>query len=190
MPVSAGRRLKLFCYILRMTTQPPANLNEAIAPITARIKTQDWHINRALCLGAAGASLAVALVVAQLFAANPGSARTWALWLSATAVPVWMTLWAFCEPYAFFEESAVEHSRRPIWVFVGLLLFAAGGVFLATSVIALLAMFSTAIAISTGCVSLLGMTLAFKHNGSVRASLPPLPAPVQVQQKKAKGRRR
>lgn len=154
-----------------MNIELKKHLREALDPITSKISAEHWRLSRAVCLSSAGASLAVMLVVVQLYSANPGPAREWALGLSSSAVPVWISLWAFCEPYAFWEREAAEHSRSLRSIALGGLLFVTGAFLLWSAIAAVLCMFAPVFAALSFAVGVVCFGLVFWQNVSTQKAV-------------------
>jgi len=131
-----------------MSKQPPKNLNEAIAPITDRIEEPSWEQNRPLCLGGAGVSLAVLLVVVQVGGRSPGVLHVVSTCLAAASIPIWLALWQLSDTNIFWGAKGLEHSKSLPWIFTSTGIAALGIFSLFLSILCLLAAFSKAAAIT------------------------------------------
>ncbi|WP_211456423.1 hypothetical protein [Comamonas brasiliensis] len=131
-----------------MTTQLPKNVGEALSPVTDHIDVKSWEENQPLCLGGAGASLAVLLVAVQVAGRNPEMLHHASTGFAAAAIPIWLALWQLSDTNAFWRVKGVAHSKKTPWLLISSLMFVLALVCLYISVLCLLSAFSPVAAIT------------------------------------------
>lgn len=139
---------------------------KGVRPILNRITEHTWEEDTGTTLGGAGLSVALVLVLTQLSSSTV--ALRISMFCAAVAVPVWTTLWQIGAAYSFYTVRPVAafSLRNPL--FLGALLFAAGGLLLLISFATPIWHFSVLSSVAFIVASAGGIVFISRHHAAVR----------------------
>ena len=137
-----------------------------MSPVTSRIDEHRWELASQTTRGAAGLSVAMLFIVAQVGVATP------ALWLSLLcsvfAIPIWLVLWQFGEAYSFYGVRPEAKLSLKSGLIAGALLYVSGGALLVLAFFTFIWHFSVVAAFSFLIVSAGGIVFTVRHHTAVR----------------------
>lgn len=150
--------------------QQPTNVTEALKPVLDKVHVKNWYENQSLCLGGAGASLAVLLVALQLAAGAKSSSDAYgvAMAFSAIAMLLWLVLWQISDTYVFWGDEALPHSKRVRWISCGLAVICLAVGLLGASLVVLISVFSPVAALVTLVAVVAAVLFVFWHAHAVK----------------------
>jgi hypothetical protein len=139
---------------------------QGMSPVTSRIDEHKWEVASQTTRGAAGLSVAMLFIVAQVGVATP--ALWFSLLCSVFAIPVWLVLWQFGEAYSFYGVRPEAKLSLKSGLITGALLYVTGGVLLVLAFFAFIWHFSVVAAFAFLLASAGGVVLTVRHHTAVR----------------------
>jgi hypothetical protein len=137
-----------------------------MSPVTSRIDERKWEGARQTTRGAAGLSVAMLFIVAQVGVGTP--ALWFSLLCSVFAIPVWLVLWQFGEAYSFYGVRPEAKLSLKSGLITGVLLYVTGAALLVLAFFAFIWHFSVIAACVFLFASFGGVVLAVRHHTAVR----------------------
>lgn len=148
-------------YLVVMKRNEPTDFEKHMEPVTGRISTTNIQVNGVQALSAAGVSLALILVVAQIGLKT--TALTISMWCATIALPLWICMWQVSETYQLWGSSGEDHFKRVNWLIGFTVLYVASALLSFASVSAMIWHLSAAAALIFICVCLLVVTFVGWH---------------------------